>query len=142
MKVDLTNILKSLGWPIGLNAVFLAILALFGISLDVVLTIAASMIGAQALISLLVDVLKWAGVVTDGSAGYWSAIFNLIMLAAIAVLLGLYPSFDFPNVDAQLVDIVKFLALIFGYIIQIAGTKRIHQLTVRGLGVSAFTQSK
>ena len=140
MKVDLENILRTLGWPLGLIAVFSAVLALFGVPLDVVLTIAGSMVGAQMLISLLVDVLKWAGVVTDGTAGKWSAALNLVGLAVIAAVLGLYPSFDFSKLDTQLVDIAKFLALLFGYIVQIAGTKRLHQFTVRGLGVSAFSK--
>lgn len=141
MKVDLNEILKTLGWSLGLVAVFSSVLSLFGVSLDQVLAIAGAMVGAQALISLAVDVLKWAGVIANGSAGKWSAAFNLIGLAGIAVGLGLYPSFDFPKLDASFVVIAQFASLLFGYIVQVVGTKRVHQFTVRGLGVRAFSHA-
>lgn len=141
MKVDLNEILKTLGWSLGLVAVFASVLSLFGVSLDQVLAIAGTMVGAQMLISLAINVLKWAGVVNDGSAGKWSAALNLVGLAGIAVGLGLYPSFDFPKLDASFVVIAQFASLIFGYIVQVAGTKRGHQFMVRGLGVRAFSYS-
>jgi hypothetical protein len=139
MKFNLENILVSLGWNIGLITVFSAVLALFGVDLAVVLTIAGAMIGLQLLISLGVDVLKWAGVIKDGTAGKWSAALNLLGLAFIAVTLVVNPLFDFAALDAQLVDIAKFLTLIFGYIVQIAGTKRVHEFNAYGLGVKAFS---
>jgi hypothetical protein len=138
MKFNLENILVSLGWNIGLIAVFSAVLSLFGVDLAVVLTIAGAMIGLQLLISLGVDVFKWAGVIKDGTAGKWYAALNLIGLAFIAVTLAVNPLFDFAALDVQLVDIAKFLTLIFGYIVQVAGTKRVHEFSVYGLGVKAF----
>lgn len=141
MKLDLQEILKALGWNIGLIAVFASVLNLFGVSLDMVLTIAATMVGTQMLISVAIDVLKWAGVVTNGNAGKWSAGFNLFGLAGIAVALGLYPNFDFPKLDAHFVIIAQFASLVFGYIVQVVGTKRMHQFMVRGLGVQAFSYS-
>ena len=81
MKFDLEHTLKTLGLPVGLVAVFAAVLALLGIDLNIILAIAGSMIGLQALLGLLVDVLKWAGVVADDTAGIWSAAFNLLGLA-------------------------------------------------------------
>lgn len=139
MKIDLGNILKILGWPIGLIAVFSSVLLLFGVQLDVALTIAGSMLGAQALISLLIDVLKFVGVIYDGNAGRWSAALNLIGLAGIALALGLYPTFDFPKLDAQLVIIAQFGALIFAYIVQLAGSRKVHQFMVQGLGIWRFS---
>jgi hypothetical protein len=141
MKVNLESVLKSLGLPVGLVAVFAAVLALFGLDLNIILAIAGSMFGLQALFGLLVDVLKWAGVVADDTAGVWSAAFNLLGLAGIALLLGFYPTFDFSSIDAQIFDVVKVLGLLFGYIIQVAGTKGVHQVLVRGLGIKAFTNS-
>ena len=135
MKVSLEDLLKSLAWPLGLIAVFSAVLALFGVELSLVLAIAATMVGAQALISVLVDVLKWAGVVDDGTAGKWSAAFNLVGLAAIAVGLYFNRDFDFTALDIQLKTLAEFAVLVFGYIVQIAGSKRVHQLTAKGLGV-------
>jgi hypothetical protein len=139
MKLNLEDILKSLAWPLGLIAVFSAVLALFGVSLPLVLAIAVTMVGAQALISLLVDVLKWSGVVDDGTAGKWSAAFNLIGLIGIAVGLYLNPAFDFKALDAQFQTLAQFAVLIFAYVVQIAGSKRVHQLTTKGLGVTALS---
>lgn len=139
MKFDLEKTLKTLGWPLGLTAVFSSVLLLFGVQLDTVLTIAGSMLGAQALITLLIDVLKFVGAIKDDAAGIWSAVLNLIGLAGIAVALGLNPSFDFPKLDAQFVIIAQFGSLIFGYIVQIAGTMHIHKFFTRGLGIWRFS---
>lgn len=141
MKIDLEVLLKALGWPVGLVAVLAASLALFGIELEKVLILAGSLLGAQALFSLLIDVLKWTGVVTDGNAGKWSAGFNLILIVGVAVAIYIDPAFDFPALDAQLVVIVKFLSLIFGYITQLVGTKSAHRILTRGLGVRSFSYS-
>lgn len=139
MNLDLRKILSTLGWNVGLIGVFSAVLVLFGVSLDLVLTIAYGMAGLQLLISLCINVLKWAGVITDGTAGKWSAAFNLAGLAVIAVTLAINPSFDFVRLDLQLVDIARFGALVFGYFVQIAGTKYWHQFVTQGLGVRSFS---
>lgn len=141
MKLNLESILKELAWPLGLIAVFSAVLALFGVELNMVLAIAVTMIGAQALISLLVDVGKWTGLVQDGTAGVWSAALNLLGLAGIAIGLYLNPAFDFGALDVQFQTLAQFGVLFFGYIVQIAGSKRVHQLIVRGLGVTALSAS-
>jgi hypothetical protein len=138
MKFDLEQTLKTLGWNLGLIAVFSSVLMLFGVALDQVLVIAGSMAGLQALIALAINVLKWAGVVSDGAAGKWSAILNLGGLAFVSVTLGVNPAFNFAALDAQFVDIAKFLTIIFGYVVQIAGTKHFHRFTVNALGVKAF----
>lgn len=139
MKVNLEKLFSTLGLNVGLIAVFSTVLALFGVSLDVVLTIAYSMVGLQLLISLLVNVLKWAGVIADGTAGVWSAGFNVGGLAVIAVTLAYNPAFDFIKLDAQLVDIARFGALLFGALVQVAGTKLLHQAVTYGLRVRAFS---
>jgi hypothetical protein len=141
MKVDIASALKTLGLPIGLVAVFAAVLTLFGVSLDVVSRIAASMVGLQLLIGLLIDVLKWAGVVTDGTAGRWSAALNLLGVAGVAVALGISPAFDFGTLDARFVVVAQFAGLLFAYVVQVAGTKSAHSLLVEGLGIRAFSHS-
>lgn len=139
MKIDIKQLFTTLGLNLGLIVVFSAVLNMFGVQLEVVVAIAEGMIGLQLLISLCINVLKWAGVITDGAAGRWSAGFNLAGLAVIAVTLATNPAFDFVNLDAQLVDIARFGALIFGYIVQVAGTKYVHQAVTYGLGVKAFS---
>lgn len=141
MKLNLESLFKALAWPVGLVAVFSAVLLVFGIQLDLVLTIGGSMLGAQILISVAVDVLKYVGVIADGSAGKWSAAFQLFGLAGIAVALRLYPEFNFPALDAQLQVIAQFAMLIFGFIIQVSGAKQVHKAVVKGFGVRSFSFS-
>lgn len=141
MKLNLEDILKGLGWPLGLVAVFSAVMALFGVALDTALIIAAAMFGAQALISVLIDILKWAGAIVEGDAGKWSAVLNLLGICGIAVALGLYPDFDFPALDGQLMVVAQFISLIFGYIVQMVSTKRMHQFWAYGLGIRAFSNT-
>lgn len=141
MKFDLGNALKTLGWPLGLIAVFSSVLLLFGVQLDVVLVIAAGMLGFQTLVSLLIDVLKYIGAIRDGNAGKWSAGLNLLGLAGIAVALALNPNFNFPKLDAQLLIIAQFGSLLFAYIVQIAGSRQVHLFTTKGLGVWRFSFS-
>ena len=138
MKIDLEVLLKSLGLNVAWIAVFAAVLNLFGVGLNTVLGIAVTMIGLQLLISLAINVLKWAGVVTDGTAGKWSAVLNLCGLGLIAYLLASNPAFNFAKLDAQFVDIARFLNLLFGFVVQVAGTKYWHQSMSYGLGVTAF----
>lgn len=142
MKINLEKILVALAWPLGLIAVFSAALALFGVSLDLVIAIATGMVGLQLLISLAIDVLKLAGVVAEGTAGKWSAALNLCGLLFIAITLVVNPLFDFARLDGQIGEIVQVLSLLFGYIIQVVGSKRWHEFAVQGLGVKAFTQIK
>lgn len=139
MKINLEGLLKAFSLPVGLVAVFSAVLGLFGVELDTVTQIGGAMLGGQALIGLLVDVLKWAGVVGDGKAGVWSAGLNLLGVVAIAVGLGINPGYDFPGLDAQVAIIVNFGTLVFGYIVQVVGTKYVHRGYVDGLGVRAFS---
>jgi len=141
MKIDLGNILKTLGLPVGLVVVFSAVLALFGVSLDTVLATAASLVGLWLVIGVVIDVLKLFGVVNDGTSGKWSAALNLVALAGIAVTLGLKPTFDFPAFDLQLITVAKFATLLLGYIAQMVGTKAVHTVTTQALGVRAFSFS-
>ena len=135
MKLDLAQILKTLGIPVLLIGVLSALLLVFGVQLELVLTIAYAMVGLEALFNLLVVVLKWAGAVTDGTSGKWSAALNLGGIVGIAVVLILRPDFDFAALDAQFKLFAEFGMLIFGYIVQLIGTKQSYMFVKNGLGV-------
>lgn len=139
MKIDLKVLLNELGLPVGLVALFAAIIGLCGVELDSIMIICEGLFGTSALIALLVNVLKWTGVVNDGTAGKWSAGFNLAVIVLVTVVFKLYPSFDFGNVDAQIAEFVRVAGIICAYIIQIVGTKRFHRTYVYGLGVRVFS---
>jgi len=109
-------------------------------NITLILTILSSLIGLPALFAFLIDVLKWAGVVTDSTSGKWSAAFNALALIVVAVIVTFFPQFNIPNADATLVDIVKFASLIFAYITQIFVSNQVHALVLRR--VTAFSFSK
>lgn len=96
------------------------------ITVEQVLSVIAALVGVPALLALLIDILKWAGVVQDENAGKISAAFNLIALIVTAVLLQFFPKVDIATLDQALLEIVKFAALIFQYMIQITMTKAAH----------------
>lgn len=139
MKIDLEKLFSTLGLNVGLIIVFAAVLKYFGVDLGAVVSIASGMVGLQLIISLCINVLKWTSAITDGVAGKWSAALNLVGVVIVAITIYLNPVFDFAKLDAQLVDIARFGALLFGYLVQIAGTKYWHQFVTYGLGVNAFS---
>jgi hypothetical protein len=139
MKIDLASVFKELGLPLGLVALFAAVLGLTGVSLDAVLLVVQGLIGTFALIALLINILKWAGVVTDGNAGKWSAVANLIMLVIVSVVFKLYPQFDFAAFDAHAAEFARVAGIVFAYILQIVGTKSAHRAMAYGLNIKAFS---
>lgn len=141
MKIDLSETLKTLGLPLGLVTLFAAILSLFGVELDVILLIVEGLAGTFALVALVVDILKWTGVINDGTAGKWSAIANLVVLVTVTVVFKLYPTFDFGGVDAYIAEFAKVAGIVFAYIVQLVGSRQVHLFMVRGLKVHAFSYS-
>lgn len=142
MKIDLPQTLKELGLPIGLVALYAAILGLFGVSLDHILLIIEGLVGTFALIALLIDIVKWAGVIKDGTAGKWSAAANLVVLITVTVVFKLYPQLDLGGIDAQIAEFAKVVGIVFAYIVQIVGSKYVHKALTRGLNIWAFTNNK
>lgn len=141
MKIDLPQTLRELGLPIGLVALFAAILGMFGVDLDMILLIVEGLAGTFALVALLINIMKWAGVINDGTAGKWSAAANLVVLVAVTVAFKLYPQFDLGSIDAQIAEFVRVAGIVFAYIIQIVGSKGVHRALVNGLKIQAFTHS-
>lgn len=126
---DLKKNIKTLGLPLALVAVIVALLAWAGFTLDQLYVVAASLVGLQLFLAFLIDVLKYAGVVNAGTAGKWSAVFNLITLVGVAVYLKFFPTFDIGAADNQLLELAKLFGLVFAYMTQIVGTKAVHQVT-------------
>lgn len=141
MKIDLESVFKALVLPVGLVALFSAILALFGVQIEIVVAIASSLVGTFSLISLLINVLKWTGMISDGDAGKWSAAGNLLVVVAVSVVFKLYPQFDFEGADLKIAEFVKVAGVVFAYIIQLVGSKAVHAAMTLGLNVRAFSYS-
>lgn len=138
MNINLDAIWKELRLPIGLTLFFASILGLMGLSLDQVLSIAGSLVGLSAVIGLLLDVLKWAGVLNAGWAGKVSAVINLAVLIGIAAMLKFYPTFDFTAADVQFAEFAKTFSVVFAYIVQLISAKSFHNFLVAGVGIRSF----
>ena len=128
--MELKDIFKTLGIPLALVAVIVSLLAWFGLTLEQLYVVAASLVGLQLFQSFLIDVLKWAGVVDDGTAGKWSAVFYLVTLGGLGIYLGFFPTFDIHAVDNQLLELAKVLGVIFAYVTQMIGTKAVHKVAI------------
>lgn len=133
--MDLKKLFTDLGIPLGLIAALTAVLVYFGIDIEKALAIGGSLLGTQFAIGVLIDVLKYVGALPDGYSGVASSIFNLIVFGLIVIALKFYPTFDFASADAQIEQIARFVLLVFGYMIQIANTKRIRSAVVYGFGL-------
>lgn len=126
--MELKDIFKTLGIPLALVAVIVALLAWAGLTVEQLSVVATSLVGLQLFGAFLIDVLKYVGVVNDGTAGKWSAVFQLIALVVVAVLLRFYPTFDIHSLDNQLLELAKVLGMVFAYITQLIGAKAVHQV--------------
>lgn len=136
---DPKKLFITLGLPLGLLGVIVALLAWVGLTTDQLVNVAVTLVGLQLMCSFLIDVLKWAGVITDGTSGKWSAAFNLLTLIGVAVWLKFFPTFDIYAADKQLLELAKLLTYVFAYITQIIGTKAVHWFSVNTLGIKVFT---
>ena len=136
---DLEKIFKTLGLPLALVGVIVALLAWVGLTPEQLVAVAVTLVGFQLMGSFLIDVLKYAGVVSAGTSGYWSAAFNLLTLIIVGVWMKLFPTIDLYAIDNQLLELAKVLIYLFAYITQIIGTKNMHLIAVNALGIKAFT---
>ena len=98
------------------------------LTLDNILAVLAALVGWPALVALVVDVLKYFGVVTDGNAGKWSLGFNLAGFVIVGLLMGFFPQVDIPGWDAILLNYVTIAAYIVMLLLQMGGTKIAHAL--------------
>ena len=98
------------------------------------LVIFATLAGFGALVSLLVNVGKYFGIVKDGTADKWVAGLNLVGLVALFVIKTWFPQIDIMQLDANLGAFVIVLTVVFDYIITILGSKLTY-LAVKNLPI-------
>lgn len=94
--------------------------------LDNILLIVGALVGWPALVALVIDILKLAGIVDDGTAGKWSLGLNLLGFILVGVAVGFYPNVDIPGIDKRLLEIVQIGAYILTVIAQIFITRQAH----------------
>ena len=137
--MKLEDIFKTLGIPLALVAVIVALLAWAGLTLNDLYVVVASLVGLQLLGAFIIDVLKYVGAIDPGTSGKWSAAFQLVALVGVAVWLKLFPSFDIYAADAKLLELVKVVSIVFAYITQIIGAKAAHTIAFSKIKGFRFT---
>jgi uncharacterized membrane protein YczE len=139
MSEKLQELFKAIGLPVGMVAVIVAVAKFVGLPLEQAVQLFGVLIGVSFVIAFVIDVLKQFGVVDDGTAGKWSAVMNLVVILALAVLLKFMPNFDVISIDAKILELAKAVAIIVVYLMQLFGTKSAHRAYVNGLGIVRFS---
>ena len=94
--------------------------------------------GFAALIAFAINVLKTLGVVKEGEAPTYSAGLNLAGLVMLLVLKIYKPEVDVGELDVQVAQAVEVGVVVFGYVVQLLGSKLAHEVVrgVPGIGKS------
>lgn len=109
-------------------------------TLEQILSILTALVGWPAFVALVIDILKYFGVVDDGTSGKWNLGLNLLGFVAVAVLTGFFPGFDIPGSDTILLEYVKVAAYVFAILVQILGARLAHKAYVKtSFGKKYFT---
>ena len=87
------------------------------------------------LIALVIDVLKFVGVVGDGVAGKLQASANLLVLLAVAVAIRWYPDVDIYKIDMDIAAFVQIASILFAYVVQVITSKQVHNYMSNVLGL-------
>ncbi|MDR3572860.1 MAG: hypothetical protein P4L50_03280 [Anaerolineaceae bacterium] len=85
-----------------------------------------SLVGYAALVAAIINIGKKVGVVKDGNAQFISTILNLIGLVGLLLLRVFKPDLDIAGLDAAAGQIAVGALVVFGYLVQLAGSKFTH----------------
>ena len=97
--------------------------------------------GFGALVAVLVNLGKQAGLVKDGQAPIYSTGLNLAGLVALFVLKVFVPAQDVGQLDSVAAGLAQALAALAGLIVQLGGAKAAHAL-LRGFPVIGKSYSQ
>lgn len=99
-----------------------------------------ALVGFAAFVSLLVNVLKFFGVVQDGTADKWVAGLNLAGVIGLYVVRMLMPDWDVIPIDNTLGEIALIGSYILSYVTMILGSKLTY-IAVRNLPIIGKSNS-
>lgn len=85
----------------------------------------ASMGGFAAIVAVIINVLKYFGLVKEGAAPTWSAGFNILGLILLFVA-GFFPDLNIQGVDNVLNVLAQIFTLAFSLVIQLLSSKLAH----------------
>jgi hypothetical protein len=102
--------------------------------MDIYLGIWAGLVGFGALISFIISILKYTGVVVDGTSDKWVAGFNLLGIVAVVIIVNFFPQVNLPAIDEKIMALVVPLNYIWSYMLTLLGSKMAYWLA-KGLPV-------
>ena len=91
-----------------------------------------SLLGFAAVIAVVINLLKLAGVVKDDTAQIWSAALNLAGLAGLLLVKVFQPEVDIPGLDQQAAEFANVMTVMVAYISQLLSSKVTHY-AIRGI---------
>jgi hypothetical protein len=97
--------------------------------LDVILRIAvgfASLAGVAGLVAVLVQIFKLVGLVKDGTAGQWTAGFNLIAFIALVYFGVFQPTIPISVLDGYATQIAQIALFVIGFMVQMTTSKPVY----------------
>ena len=109
-------------------------------NLELALTLLAGLVGLPALWSVIIDLLKFVGVVTDGNAGKWNAAFSILTIVGVLVAVNFFPNLDIQGTDTLLLEIAKFAGILVTLLTQIFVAKGTHALASRVIPALSFSR--
>ena len=100
----------------------------------------AALVGFAALVSFVINALKVAGVVKDGTADKWVAGFNLAGLVAFIVVRTYLPEYDIIPIDNVLGQVAYIGIYILDFVVMLLGSKLTY-IASKGLPVIGKSNS-
>ncbi len=97
--------------------------------------------GFAVLVTVIVNILKYAKLVQDGQAPTWAFLINLAGFAAFSVLGILKPGIDWQGVDATIAAAATILVQILEFVTMPAISKLAHDIGLRSVPVLGFSYS-
>lgn len=94
----------------------------------------ATLAGFAALVSVLVNVGKFLGIVQDGTADKWVAGANLVGIIGLFILRTYFPGVPVEGVDQTMLEIAEFGGYVMGFVVMIFGSKLTYK-AVSGLPI-------
>lgn len=113
--------------------------------LDLIMKVAlgfASLVGAAKLNAVIVQVLKFVGLVKDATASQWTAGLNLLLFFVLVYFGVFQPQLAFEVLDGYAAQLSEIALFVFGFVVQMTGSKPTYdQLKASRLPVLSYSYS-
>lgn len=96
--------------------------------------------GFGAFVSMVVDVLKYVGLIKDGQAEYYTTGLNLAGLLGLFVVMAFFPGANIVLANSVLGKLAQIGVLVLGLVVELKTTSWVHA-QLRGLPVLGYSYS-